>query len=150
MMRRVIASFGENMLPRARLLAHEIKGVEWLRQMPQTETDALKDAASPIAPRSSQIQTSLWLIPSHLIVTIGSALTLLALAFPPFIVPMSEGFVNNAGFAFILNPPAAGQLTAVVNTPLLSILVLGIVLVTAALCFLARSIEARHSAPQSP
>ena len=63
----------------------------------------------------------------------GVVAVLTLMLFPPHIVPLQDGFVNNAGFSFIFNPPQAGSLNAIVNIPLLALLEALVALVTGTL-----------------
>jgi hypothetical protein len=126
---RVIQSFGETKLAHARQIAAETKGFDWLRQ----GREAPSADATPA--RDAEWATLLRVLretPSLLALLIGALALLLVLLFPPFIVPLPQGMVNNAGFAFIFSPPVQSNLEAIVNTQLLALLAFGIVASTAA------------------
>lgn len=126
---RVIQSFGESKLTHARQIAAETKGFEWLRQ--GREDPSVDVAPAPDSRRATLLRV-LRETPSLLALLIGALALLLVLLFPPFIVPLPQGMVNNAGFAFIFSPPTQGNLVAIVNTQLLALLAFGIVASTAA------------------
>lgn len=135
---RVMKSFGEHKIPHARQIAAETKGFEWLRQ--GRERPLLEDTVSqdrePIA-----FVSGLRRIPSLVALLVGATTLVLVLLFPPFIIPLPQGMVSNAGFAFIFTPPKQGALTAVVNTHLLVLLVVGVIATTAAVYAVLLRIE---------
>lgn len=138
MTRRVISSYGESKLAHARQIAAETKGFEWLRQGKKDQSVGIDTA---IDADGTSLLRVLRERPSLLSLLIGASALLLALLFPPFMVPLPQGMVNNAGFAFILSPPTQGNLTAVVNTQLLALLALGLVASTAAAYTVLQQIE---------
>lgn len=140
--RRVVQSFGEGLLPQARQLAAETKGLNWLRQGRQPTPQQVASNLPSQALSFSAVLNVVLRTPSLLMGTLGAAAILVVLAFPPFIVPLPGGFENNAGFAFILAPPIAGEsIRAIVNVPLLAVLVAGIGVATGIAVMVARRAE---------
>lgn len=138
MTRRVIQSFGEGKLAQARQLAADSKGLEWARHGSVDRATAQQVQSLSF---SKQVVGQLRRAPSLVVLLIGVALLILVFLWPPFIVPLPEGLVNNAGFAFILSPPSQGNLTPVVNTPLLALLAACLVAATVAVYFVVLRIE---------
>lgn len=103
---RIHASFGPNF--DGLNIALEERGHAWVygeRPAPQAQEPA--DAAGLDRRAGALVATGIGL----LVVTL----------FPPFAVSLPDGLVSNQGFAFILNPPKLGQLTAMVQVPLLGL-----------------------------
>ncbi len=147
MSRRVIQSFGEAKLARARQIAAETKGFEWLRL---GQTDQPPSPQLKALPQAKEAIEVLLRAPSLLALLAGAVMLLLVILCPPFIVPLPQGLVSNAGFAFILNPPTQGSLTAIVNTPLLALLALGVMAVTAGFYVPLAKLERLISARERP
>lgn len=65
---------------------------------------------------------------------LGTATSIVvAVLFPPFFLPLADGYVTNLGFALLFAPPKSGQLVGMVNLPLLAIELLAITAVGALL-----------------
>jgi hypothetical protein len=138
MTRRVIQSFGENKVAYARQIAAETKGSEWLHQ---GMNDHPIGAGSEFDSDGFILLRSLSSRPSLLVLPIGAMALWLVLLFPPFMVFLPQGMINNAGFGFIFSPPTQGNLTAVVNAPLLALLALGVAVSTVAVYVVLLRIE---------
>lgn len=135
---RVSKAFGDSKLSHARQIAAETKGLSWLEQKykPSQVDTASEAERSPAA-----VAEALRRAPSLVVLLVGAMTLLLVLLFPPFIISLPGGMVNNAGFGFILSPPTQGILTAVVNSPLLGLLALGILVSTASIYIVVRQLE---------
>lgn len=139
MTRRVVKVFGEGTLPRARQIAAETRGLEWLRQGPKSQhVDSAPDSQRdpPTTPRAVLRRA-----PSLVALLIGAATLLALMLFPPFLIPLPDQMVMNAGFGFLFDPPSQGGLRAIVNTELLGTLVFGVTAATSAIYVVLRQIE---------
>jgi hypothetical protein len=146
---RIVLSFGRAKLSEALLLAAEMKGLDWMRPNQRLEIVDLRTKSQ----RGSSYSVGRWIgtmfrFPSLVVLFGGTVGVGLILLFPPYVVPFQQGLVQNAGFAPVWNPPQYGNLHAVVNVPLLAVLIAGIVVVTAGLYLGCSRIESeRRSAP---
>jgi hypothetical protein len=139
---RIVQSFGPAKLNQALLLAAEMKGLEWMRPNHRLEVADLMDHSRGRAGLAVRIWFGALLrLPSLIVVLSGSIGVALAMLFPPHVVHFQQGFIQNAGFAAIWNPPQYGTLYAAVNTPLLAVLIAGIAIVTCGLSWVCSRIE---------
>jgi hypothetical protein len=142
---RVVRVFGPTMLTEARALAVELRGLDWLYRKepepsPMSESD--QTLITPLRRLTlRELGRSFLRIPSSLTLVVGAGVAALTVLFPPHIVPLAQGFITNAGFAFILNPPEQGSLHAIVNAPLLALLVATEVFATLSVYFALRAVE---------
>lgn len=139
MTRRVISSFGEGKIAHAQQIAAETKGLEWLYSGKSNQTTVNSENLSKTGQRFSL--NAIYRMPSLIALLAGTLVLLTTILFPPFIIPLPQGMVNNAGFAFLLSPPTQGGLAAIVNSPLLAILACGIAFSTVAVYVILRHVE---------
>lgn len=137
---RVKRVFGLGMLTEARALAVELRGLDWL----YPSADQVPEAAPTRATLSYNTGLALVVFtrkPSSMALVFGAFIVALTVFFPPFVVPLQQGLVTNAGFSYLFSPPEYGSLHAIVNIPLLALLVAAEVFVTVGLYFAFRSVE---------
>jgi len=85
-----------------------------------------------------------------IVLAAGATLVLLMLIFPPFHVQF-RGTTFNMGYAFVLDPPEHGYITASVNVGMLAVQWLAVLLITALAFFMLKSSRRTHTeAPHPP
>jgi hypothetical protein len=119
-----------------------MKGTSWLES--PSNDQAMKSAASKDEPSSINIRNPLY-APRNIAISIGVFAIVFVLLFPPHIVPLPQGLVNNAGFGSIFSPPMSGGIVSIVNAPLLALLIVGITLATVGLAFIAHAVYPRDA-----
>lgn len=139
--RRVANAYGYGLLAAAYDIARERKGQPWIDAAAESVVTS-KDVQSQ---RSLALSLCVFgralLLPSRMILLVGSSVLLVIVLFPPFVLPLPEGLSTNAGFSFLFNPPRIGRLVALVNVGLLTLEIIATIALVAAVYILAKSIE---------
>lgn len=144
--RRISRTLGDTQLDHAYRIAAEVNGCAWLEDKGTPQSESSKPQSTKCVYPSELGDTSNCLgVNARVVLSAGLAMLALVMLFPPYVIPLPQGFINNVGFSFIFNPPGSNELHAVVNVPLLATLIAGITVLTIGAIKLAQALGSSSS-----